>query len=132
LIPRGRTSIGDAGSWRGINDESGRMLNLLLLLVAAYAGFDLIRTLRTGRARTRITTVTRKHQPARYWRYVLGHCRARIFCGGVRLGNSMARLAPGALVGARFVPPAMAPLRRNGACFAISATASRLLNGDTK
>lgn len=46
------------------------MLKLLLLLVAAYAGFDLIRTLRTGRARTRITTVTRKHQPVRYWRYV--------------------------------------------------------------
>ena len=46
------------------------MLKLLLLLVAAYAGFDLIRTLRTGRARIRITTVTRKHQPARYWRYV--------------------------------------------------------------
>jgi hypothetical protein len=46
------------------------MLKLLLLLVAAYAGFDLIRTLRTGRARTRMITVTRKHQPARYWRYV--------------------------------------------------------------
>src|SRR6266404_9454305 len=70
LIPRARTSVGAAASWRGINDESGQMLKLLLLLVAAYAGFDLIRTLRTGRARTRITTVTHKHQPARYWRYV--------------------------------------------------------------
>jgi hypothetical protein len=60
--------------WRGINDESGRMLKLLLLLVAAYAGFDLIRTLRTGRARIRITTVT---QPARYRRYVYsGACIA--------------------------------------------------------
>ena len=68
--PVARTSIGDARSWRGINDESGRMLKLLLLLVAACAGFDLIRTLRTGRARTRITTVTRKHQLTRYWRYV--------------------------------------------------------------
>jgi hypothetical protein len=79
LIPRGRTSIGDAASWRGINDESGRMLKLLLLLVAAYAGFDLIRTLRTGRARIRITTVTRKHQPARYWRYVYSGIAVLVF-----------------------------------------------------
>ena len=77
LIPRGRTSIGDARSWRRINDESGRML--LLLLVMAYAGFDLIRTVRTGRARTRITTVTRKHQPARYWRYVYSGIAVLVF-----------------------------------------------------
>ena len=85
------------------------MLKLLLLLVAAYAGFDLIRTLRTGRARTRITTVTRKHQPARYWRYVYSGIAVLVFfvADGVRLGNSMARLAPGALVGARFGPPAI-------------------------
>ncbi len=38
--------------------------------MAAYAGFDLIRTLRTGRARARRGTVTRKHQPECYWRYV--------------------------------------------------------------
>ena len=79
LIPRGRTRIGDAGSWRGMNDESGRMLKLLLLLVATYAGFDLIRTLRTGRARTRITTVTREHQPARYWRYVYSGIAVLVF-----------------------------------------------------
>jgi hypothetical protein len=55
------------------------MLKLLLLLVAAYAGFDLIRTLRTGHARTRITTVTRKHQPARYWRYVYSGIAVLVF-----------------------------------------------------
>ena len=77
LIRRGRT--GGAGSWRGIDDESGQMLKLLFLLVAAYAGFDLIRTLRTGRARTRITTVTRKHQPARYWRYVYSGVAVLLF-----------------------------------------------------
>ena len=79
LIRRGRTGIGDAGSRRWIDDESGQMLKLLLLLVAAYAGFGLVRTLRSGRARTRITTVTRKHQPARYWRYVYSGVAVLLF-----------------------------------------------------
>jgi hypothetical protein len=55
------------------------MLKLLLLLVAAYAGFDLFRTLRIGRARTRITTVTLKHQPERYWRYVYAGIAVLVF-----------------------------------------------------
>jgi hypothetical protein len=46
------------------------MLKPLLLLVAAYAGFDLIRTLRTGRARGWMGTITRERQPKRFWRYV--------------------------------------------------------------
>jgi hypothetical protein len=46
-------------------------LNLLLLIVIAYAGFDLFRTLRTGRAHTWMNgTATRERQPGRYWRYV--------------------------------------------------------------
>ena len=71
--------MGTPEAGAGFNDESGRMLKLLLLLVAAYAGFDLIRTVRTGRARTRITTVTRKHQPARYWRYVYSGIAVLVF-----------------------------------------------------
>ena len=48
-------------------------LNYLLLVVSlllAWVSFDLVRTLRTGRAHTRISTATRAHQPARFWRYV--------------------------------------------------------------
>jgi hypothetical protein len=45
-------------------------LNVLFLLVGAYAAFDLIRTLRTGRARGRMGTITREGQPKRFWRYV--------------------------------------------------------------
>ena len=46
--------------------------NLLLLDlgVAALVALDLVRTLRTGRARGRFGTITRKARPARFWRYV--------------------------------------------------------------
>jgi len=40
-------------------------LNILFLVVGAYAAFDLIRTLRTGRARGRMGTITREGQPKR-------------------------------------------------------------------
>jgi hypothetical protein len=53
-------------------------LNILFLLVSAFAAFDLIRTLRTGRARARMG-VTRKHQPDRYWRYVYAGWAALAF-----------------------------------------------------
>jgi len=42
------------------------------LLLAACVGFDLVQTLRTGRARGRWGTITRKHRPDRFWRYVYG------------------------------------------------------------
>jgi hypothetical protein len=45
-------------------------LQFPLLLVIAYAAFDLIRTLRTGRARGWLGTITREGQPKRFWRYV--------------------------------------------------------------
>jgi hypothetical protein len=46
-------------------------LNILFLLVTAFAAFDLVRTLRTGRAHGRWSgTITRERQPKRYWRYV--------------------------------------------------------------
>ena len=42
-------------------------LDFLLLIVIAYAGFDLFRTLRTGRAHTWMNgTATRERQPGRY------------------------------------------------------------------
>lgn len=47
--------------------------NLILFLdavLAAWTAFDLRWALVTGRARPRTGTVTRAHQPGRYWRYV--------------------------------------------------------------
>jgi hypothetical protein len=49
--------------------------NVLFLVVGAYAAFDLIRTLRTGRAHGRWSgTITRERQPKRFWRYVYAGC----------------------------------------------------------
>ena len=42
---------------------------LLFLALAAFVGFDLARTLRTGRAHAKFGTITRK-QPSRFRRYV--------------------------------------------------------------
>ncbi|HEX3484468.1 MAG TPA: hypothetical protein VHT51_05375 [Micropepsaceae bacterium] len=47
-----------------------RYLLLLDVLVAVLVALDLTWTLKTGRARGRISAITRKAQPARYWRYV--------------------------------------------------------------
>ena len=50
-------------------------------LLATFVGFDLIRTLRTGRARTWMNgTATREHQPGRYWRYVYGGYTMLLAC----------------------------------------------------
>lgn len=61
--------------------------NHLLLLdsgLAALVLFDLRRTLKTGRAHIRRGgTVTREHQPARYWRYVYGDYVVLAFCAAV-------------------------------------------------
>ena len=49
--------------------------NFILFLdavLAAWTAFDLRRALVTGRARSRTGTVTRAHQPGRYWRYRAG------------------------------------------------------------
>lgn len=46
-------------------------LLVLVAVVAAYSAYDLRRVLLSGRARTWPGgTVTRAHQPQRYWRYV--------------------------------------------------------------
>ena len=47
-----------------------KYLLILNLAVAILAGWDLIRTLKTGRAKGKGGIITRAHQPARFWRYV--------------------------------------------------------------
>lgn len=59
-------------------------LILLTLALAAFVGFDLARTLRTGRARGRFGTITRK-QPARFRRYVYADWIVLAFCVGIIL-----------------------------------------------
>jgi len=44
----------------------------LALTLAAFVGFDLSRTLRTGRAHGKFGIITRKAQPGRFRRYVFG------------------------------------------------------------
>ena len=60
---------------------SVRALIFLALLLAIMVGLDLFRTLRTGRARARSATITRAHQPERYWRYVYASCALLALCG---------------------------------------------------
>jgi hypothetical protein len=46
---------------------------MMIVLVAALCALDLVTTLRTGRAYTRISgTATREHRPEVFWRYVYG------------------------------------------------------------
>ena len=47
-----------------------KYLLFLDLAVAILVSWDLARTLKTGRARGKFGTITRAHQPARFWRYV--------------------------------------------------------------
>jgi hypothetical protein len=45
-------------------------LLFLDLAVAILVVWDLVRALKTGRARGRWGTITRAHQPERFWRYI--------------------------------------------------------------
>jgi hypothetical protein len=59
-----------------------RLHTLVLLLIGAIAwvGFDLVRTLQTGRARGRWGTITRLHRPEKFWRYVYASCAGLAVC----------------------------------------------------
>ena len=48
--------------------------------IATYVSVDLLRTIRTGRARTWNGAATREHQSARYWRYVHENCAMLAVC----------------------------------------------------
>lgn len=54
-------------------------LLMLDLAVAVVVGWDLNRTLKTGRARGKDGTITRAHQPARFRRYVYSSCAVFAF-----------------------------------------------------
>jgi len=53
------------------NSRTTSHLLLMIVLLAVYDTFDLVRTLRTGRANIRRNgTATREHRPAIFWKYV--------------------------------------------------------------
>ena len=56
-----------------------KYLLILDLAVAAIVGWDLNRTLKTGRARGKDGTITRAHQPVRFRRYVYSSCVVLVF-----------------------------------------------------
>jgi len=58
---------------------------LLDLLLSAPVGADLVRTLRTGRARGRGGTITLQRRPQMYWRYVYANCVILVLCAAVLL-----------------------------------------------
>ena len=47
-----------------------RYLLFLDLAVAILVSWDLVHALKTGRARGKRGTITRAHQPERFWRYI--------------------------------------------------------------
>lgn len=54
------------------------------VLLAVLTGYDVIRALRTGRARFwRSGHVTRAHQPRKYWRSLWSSVAVLVFCAGV-------------------------------------------------
>ena len=54
---------------------------LVALVLAAFVGFDLVRTIRTGRGLpNRITTRVTRKQPARFRRYLYADWIALAFC----------------------------------------------------
>ena len=61
------------------------ILLLLDVALAAFVSVDLMRTLRTGRARGRGGIITRKGRPQKYWRYVYASYVVLAACAGLFL-----------------------------------------------
>jgi hypothetical protein len=60
--------------------------HFVILLALVLAGVDianLATALRTGRARSRLGTISLKAQPRRFWRYVYSGYAVLVFCGVV-------------------------------------------------
>jgi hypothetical protein len=62
-----------------------QLIILLDLLLSAAVSADLVRTLRTGRARGRGGIITRQKRPEKYWRYVYASGAVLVLCAVVLL-----------------------------------------------
>ena len=58
---------------------------VVVLSLAALVAADLVRTLKTGRARGRGGIITRKGRPQKYWRYVYASYVMLAVCAGLLL-----------------------------------------------
>ena len=58
---------------------------VIVLALAALVAVDIVRTLKTGRARGRGGIVTRKGRPQKYWRYVYASYVMLAICAGLLL-----------------------------------------------
>jgi hypothetical protein len=58
---------------------------VISVLAGALVGGELIRTLRTGKARGRWGTITKQGRPDRYWRYVYSGYVALALCAAAAI-----------------------------------------------
>jgi hypothetical protein len=66
--------------------QPSHKLILMALALAILVVFDLVKTLRTGRARSMWTgTFTREIEPQRFQRYIYGSCVVLMICAGLIL-----------------------------------------------
>jgi hypothetical protein len=65
--------------------QRSTIIILLALGVAAMQTADLVVALRTGRARGRGGTITRKGRPRRFWRYIYSAYALLLLCAGAIL-----------------------------------------------
>ena len=65
--------------------HQSQLIVLLNLGLGAVVAADLVRALRTGRARGRSGFITKQKRPELYWRHVYGSCAVLVFCAVVLL-----------------------------------------------
>jgi len=58
---------------------------IIALLLGAWVAYDLWHALKTGKARGRFGTITRKKRPKRFQWYIIGDVVVLVFCAGVVL-----------------------------------------------
>lgn len=62
-----------------------QFLLLIDVALAAFVSVDLIRALRTGRARGRGGTITRRGRPEKFWRHIYASYAVLAACAGILL-----------------------------------------------
>jgi hypothetical protein len=65
--------------------QRSHVIILLAFGLAALQAMQLVTALRTGGARSRFGTITRKGQPRRFWRYVYSAYFVLLLCAGAIL-----------------------------------------------
>jgi hypothetical protein len=53
---------------------------ILALFLRSWAAYDVCRALQSGKARSRVGTITRKSRPKQFRLYIIGDCLVVVFC----------------------------------------------------